>query len=165
MTPRSLDRIAQDGLELGDRLAQLRHLLLELRPTEAGEPTEGHVEDVDGLLLGEGEGRRHERFACRGTVVRTADGGDDGVEHVDGLQEPLDDVGAVSRFAQPVFGAPGDDLDLVGDVVGDRLGQAQCPGDAVDQGDDVDSEARLHRRVLVEVVQHHVGVGVALERR
>jgi hypothetical protein len=156
-------RVAQNGLELGDRLAQLGHLLLELRPTEAGEPSEGHVEDVDSLLLGEGEGRRHESFAGRGAVVGTPDGGDDGIEHVDGLEEPFHDVGALARFAQPVFGPPGDDLDLVGHVVGDGLGQAQGPGDAVDEGDDVDSEARLHRRVLVEVVEDDVGIGVPLE--
>ena len=32
-------------------------------------------------------------LAGRRTVVRAADGGDDGVEHVDGLEQALDDVG------------------------------------------------------------------------
>ena len=45
----------------------------------------------------------------------------------------------------------------------DALGQGQSPRDAVDQSDDVDTEARLHGRVLVEVVEDNVGVGVALE--
>ena len=46
MTPRSFGLVGQDRLELGDRLAQFGHLLFELRSAEAGEATEGHVEDV-----------------------------------------------------------------------------------------------------------------------
>ena len=85
------------------------------------------------------------------------------VEHVDGLEQTLDDVGPVAGLVEPVLRTPGDDLDLVVDVVRDRLGQVERAGHAVDQRQHVDAEARLQRRLLEEVVEHHVGVGVALE--
>ena len=45
--------VAEDRLELGDRLAELGQLLLEPCATEAGELAELHVEDELGLLLAE----------------------------------------------------------------------------------------------------------------
>ena len=48
-------------------------------------------------------------------------------------------------------------------VVAERLGQVERPGDAVDERHRVNGEARLQGCLLVEVVEHHVGVGVALQ--
>ncbi len=101
--------------------------------------------------------------ACPGPVLRGSDGRDHGVEHVDGLEQALDDVGAGSGLAQPEVRTPGDHLDLVIGVVRHRLGQVERAGHTVDQGHHVHGEVGLQRRVLVEVVQHHVGVGVALQ--
>ena len=72
-------------------------------------------------------------------------------------------MGPVPRLAQAVLGPPGDDLDLVVDVGGDQLGQVERAGHAVDQGHRVHAEAGLQRGVLVEVVEHDVGGGVALQ--
>ena len=55
------------------------------------------------------------------------------------------------------------DLDLVRDVHLERLAQVEQPRHAVDERDHVRGEVRLHRRVLVELVQHDLRVGVALE--
>ena len=66
-------------------------------------------------------------------------------------------------FVEAELRAAPDHLDLVVDVVRERLGQVQRAGHAVDQRQHVDAEARLQRRLLEEVVEHHVGVGVALE--
>ena len=68
-----------------------------------------------------------------------------------------------SFWAQLVLRAPDDDLALVVDVRADDLAQRQRPRDAVDERDGVDPERRLHRRVLVELVQHDLGQRVALE--
>ena len=144
--------------------AQLLHLLLEVGPAQAGEPAQRHVEDVLGLLLAEGEGLGHERGSGRGPVLGGADGGDHGVEHVDGLEQALDDVGPVAGLAQAELRAAGDHLDLVSGVVRHGLGQVERAGHAVHQGHHVHGEVGLQRGVLVEVVEHHVGVGVALER-
>ena len=163
ITARSLAGSARIDSQLGDRLAQLGHLLFELGAPQAGEPAQRHVQDVVGLLLAEGEGCGHEGRPGRRTVVGAPDGGDDRVEHVDGPQQPLDDVRPGLRLAQPELATPGDHLDLVGHVVGEHLGQVEGPGHPVDQGQGVHPEAGLQRGVLVELVQHHVGVGVALQ--
>ncbi len=52
-----------------------------------------------------------------GRSSEAPDGRDHGVEHVDRLQQTLDDVGAGARLAQPEVRAPGDHLDLVVRVV------------------------------------------------
>ncbi len=59
--------------------------------------------------------------------------------------------------------AAADDLDLVRDVVPDELVQAQRARDAVDEREHVRAERVLQLGVLVEVVQHDLGDGVALE--
>ena len=59
--------------------------------------------------------------------------------------------------------AAGDDLDLVAHVASQGLGEVQRARNAVDEGDHVDGEARLQLGHLEEVVEHDVGVGVALE--
>ena len=66
-------------------------------------------------------------------------------------------------LVQAELAAPGDDLDLVLDVGRQRLHEVERAGHAVDQRHHVDGEARLQLRVLEQVVEHHVGVGVALE--
>ena len=72
-------------------------------------------------------------------------------------------MGPVPGLVEPVLRPAGDDFDLVVDVVRQGLGQVQRAGHAVDQRQHVHAEARLQRGLLEEVVQHHVGVGVALE--
>ena len=66
-------------------------------------------------------------------------------------------------FREPVLAAARDHLDLVRDVHLAALPQDEQARHAVDERDHVRREVRLHRRVLVELVQHHLRVGVALE--
>ena len=63
MTSVQQDLVAQDGLELGDGLAQLGHLFFEVGPAQAGQPGQLHVQDVLGLHLGELERRRHQSLS------------------------------------------------------------------------------------------------------
>ncbi len=67
------------------------------------------------------------------------------------------------RLAQPVAGAPHDDVDLVGDVVAHQLVEPQRPRNAVDDRQHVRAEGVLQLRVLVEVVEDDLGDRVALE--
>ena len=79
-------------------VAQLVELLLEVDAAEPGELAELHVEDVLGLHLAELERRGHaarSRAAARSSAG--PDGGDDLVDHVERLDEALDDVGPVLR--------------------------------------------------------------------
>ena len=72
-------------------------------------------------------------------------------------------MGPFVGLAQPVGGAPDDDVELVLDVVADQLVKPQCPRYPVDDGQHVGAEAGLQLGVLVEVVQHHLGNPVALD--
>ena len=97
------------------------------------------------------------------TSAGAADEGDDLVDHAEGLHEALDDVLALLRLAQAVLGAAGHDLHLVRDVDEHRAVEREHHRHAVDERQHVGREVRLHRRVLVELVEHDVGVGVAAE--
>ena len=97
-------------------------------------------------------------------VLAGADEGDDRVDHVEGLEQALEDVGPVAGLVQAELRAPGDDLDLVLDVAVQRLHEVERARHPVDQGHHVDGEAGLQLRELEQVVEHDVGVGVALQR-
>ena len=66
-------------------------------------------------------------------------------------------------LAQPVLGAPDDDVDLVLDPVPDERRQRQGAWHAVDKGEHVRPEGGLQLGVLVEVVEHDLGDGVAAQ--
>jgi hypothetical protein len=97
------------------------------------------------------------------TVRRAPDQRDDLVERVERLEQTAQDVDALLGLAQPVCRAPLDDLDLVLDPVPDERVDRQRARHPVDQGEHVRAEVRLQLGVLVEVVEHDLGDGVALE--
>ena len=70
---------------------------------------------------------------------------------------------SASAFLQAEGRAPDDDLDLVLHPVADERVEGQRAGHAVDQGQHVGAEVGLQLGVLVEVVEHDLGHGVALE--
>ena len=96
-------------------------------------------------------------------VGRLADGLDDRVEVVEGDLEPFEDVRPGARLAEVELGPPPDDLAPVVEVVDEDAAQRQGLGLAVDQRQHVHVEGELHRRVLEQVVEDLVRVGVALE--
>ena len=145
--------VGQDGLQVGDVLAQLLQLGLEVDPGQPGELPEPHVEDVLGLVERELEGLDHQAGAGRGTVLRGPDEGDDLVDDVDRLEEALDQVGARLLLVQAELASPPDDLDLVIDVRPQHLHEVEGARHAVDQRHRVHGEVGLQRRVLVQVVE------------
>ena len=68
-----------------------------------------------------------------------------------------------ARLAEVELGPAPDDLAPVVEVVDEDAAQRQRLRLAVDQGEHVHVERELHRRVLEQVVQHLVRVGVALD--
>src|SRR5581483_3738643 len=164
-----LDDLAQllvgleDRLQLLDRVAQLGDLLLEVDAGQAGQATEGHVEDVLRLHLAELERLRHEPLTRRGAVFGAADQRDHVVDDVERLQQTFADVRLLLRLVEAVLRPAADDLHLVRDVDLERLLEVQRARHAVDERDHVDGEVRLQRRVLVEVVEHDERGRVTLE--
>ena len=151
----------QDRLELLDLLAEVAELVAQLLALELREPPELHVEDEVRLDLAELERLLHEPGAGGVDVGRGSDELDDRVDHVEGAYEPFDDVLAFTRLVDPVLRTPRHHFHLVRDVHEHRLRQVQQLRDPVDERQHVHREARLHRRVLVELVQDDLRIGVA----
>jgi hypothetical protein len=152
----------EDVAQVGDDLGELGVLVQDALALEGSQPPQLHVEDRARLDLRQLEAllQLTERRIGRWGV---ADERDDRVEVVEGDDEALEDVGALLRLAQPVARAPLDDLHLVGDVVDDRVLERQRAGHVVDQGQVDDAEGVLQLGHLVELVEDHLGVGIALE--
>ena len=88
---------------------------------------------------------------------------DDLIQVVQRHQQAFEDVGPRLGLVQLELGAPDDDLFLEGDVGLDHLRQRERARHASHQGDVDDAEGGLHLGVLVELVEHHHGHGLALE--
>ena len=137
-------------------------LLFDRVRFQGGELGEAQVEDRAGLDRGQPEAL-DELLAGGFAVARRADHLDDRVEVLERDQQALEDVPARLLLGELVLGAPDDHFALVVDVVADHLAQVQRARHAVDERDHVHPERRLHRRVLVELVEHDLGDRVALE--
>ena len=70
---------------------------------------------------------------------------------------------ALARLAQFVLGAAADHFHAVVDEKLDHVHQAQLARLAVDDGEHDDAETDLQLRVLIEVVEHHLGLFAALQ--
>ncbi len=155
-------RLGQDVLEVGDLGFDLGQIVDDALTFQGGQPAQLHIEDGLGLDLIDVE-QLHQPAARDIGVGRRPDQRDDLVERIEGLDQTAQDMGALIGLAQPVAGAPDDDIELVLDVVPDHLVQAQGARHPVDDGQHVGTETGLQLGVLVEVVQHHLGDGIALE--
>ena len=154
--------ILEDALVVGDLLEQLGQLGLDLLALQAGQAAQAHLEDGVGLLLGEAEalGEPLRRLLVG---LRGADDRDDLVDVVERDDVALQDMRALLGFLQLVARAAHDDVLLVEDVVMQHLLERHDARDAVDERQHDDAEADLQLGVLVELVQHHLRDGVALE--
>ena len=152
----------EDLLTAGDELLELVVLGLELGLLETGELLEAHLNDGGGLRIGETE-CGNERSLGIVDRVGSADNGYDLVDDVDGAQETFEDMGALLGLVKVELRAAHHHLVAEVDEVGDYLLEGEGAGAASDQGDVIDGEAGLERRVLEKGVQHDVGIGVLLE--
>ena len=126
--------------------------------------------DGDGARPGQ-HLRHHARFPAPGHQARLcvgrsggcADQRDHLVDIRESDRESFQDVAALPGLAQLEHRAPGDDLAPVADEGLQQFLEVQQARLTVLQRDDVDAEHRLHRRLLVEIVEHDVGDFAALE--
>ena len=154
--------VLQNGLQASDEFHQLVVFGTELVALESRELLEAHVEDGPSLDLTELE-LLHQAIPRVFRRLASPDEGDDGIEVVDGDDEALQDVGPLLSLAQLVLCAADDHIVAVVDVMEDHLPQAKQLRAPFDQGDVVDRETGLELGVLVKLIQHHVGDGIALE--
>ena len=145
-----------------DRLQQFRELVEDLLALEAGQPLQLHVEDRLRLNLREAEAR-HQAVARFGHGLRSANQLDHLVEVIERDPQAFEDVIPRLGLAQLEFGPPADDLAPELDEALDELEQGQHLRPPADDREHDDAEARLQRRVLVEVVENHLRHFAALQ--
>ena len=140
------------------------------RPDDAvrpvADPGAGHprhaaaAPDRAGSATGE---LRHQPLTRLGHCFRAADQCDDRIEVIERNLQALEDVIAGLGLAQLELGAPAHDLAAEVDEALHQLEQGQHLRPAADDREHDDAEAQLQRRVLVEVVQHHLRHLAALQ--
>ena len=155
-------RLGQDVFQVGDLGLDLGQVVDDALTLQGGQPAQLHVQD--GLRLDLVDVEQLDQ-AGPGDVdgLRRPDQRDDLVERVERFDQTAQDVGPFVGLAQPVGGAPHDDIELVLDVVPDHLVETQRARHPVDDRQHVGAETGLQLGVLVEVVQHHLGHRVALD--
>ncbi len=98
-----------------------------------------------------------------GAVGAGADDGDHVVQVIERGQVAFENVFAVFGFREQEGGAAADHIDAVIDEVLDRLHQPHFLGLPVDHRQQDHAEAFLHLGVLEELVEHDLGLAVALQ--
>ena len=178
---------AQDVEIIGDLGGELVELFLDLVAAERGEALQPQIEDRLRLLgreasragLRDGVPRivdqqhhvdhvlgrpvaRHQRLSRLPGVARGADELDHLVDIGDGDGEADQHVGAVTRLVEQELGAPRHHLFAEGDEGLQHVAQVHRQRPAAVERDHVAAKRGLQRRETVELVQHHLALGVAL---
>ena len=178
----------QDLEIIGDLGSELLERFGDLLAAEGGQPLQTQVENAARLRIGEAAGaglaqrvarigdqrneRRHvmrrplpahQGFARRGRIGRCADQSNDFVDIGDGDGETDLQMRRVARLVEFVLGAPGDDLLAEVDEGGKEILERQRLRPAAVERDHIRGKARLQRGEAPELIEHHVGDGVALQ--
>ena len=154
--------VRQHGAQVRDGLLQLRVFLLQALAFQAGQAGQTHVQNRLRLLVGQRKAL-HELNLRLARVRASADDAHDLVDVVQRDEQALQDVGAGLGLVQVVARPAGDDVLLMLQVVIEHLSEREHLRLAVHQRQHDRAEDVLHLRMLVEVIEHHSGVHVALE--
>ena len=181
---------AQDVQKLADALADLLQLVGDLGALELGQAVQAQLQDRLGLTLREAVGivrpgrrvrhallgqmqqwcyvaerpvLRRELLARARRIGRCPDQGDDRVEIGDRHREAEQDVRPLARARQIERRAPCDHLLAELEEQLENLPDVHLRRPAARQGDQVDAERDLQRRVAEQLVEDDLGVGVALD--
>ena len=177
----------KDVEEVLDGLEKLLILVVELVTLEPGQLVETQLKDGVGLRLAEAvlalvvetglvaqedaelldfllaEAERQQTGAGLVAVLRVADDLDEVIKVRQGDEVALELLGAGLGLAEEEAGAAQDDLAAVLNEAGDRLLEREKLRTSPVDGQHRDGEGGLERGVLVEIVDHHLGDGVALQ--
>ncbi len=182
---------AQDLQELLDALAELGQLVVDPPALELGQALQAQVEDRLGLALGQpvgvvGADRRGIVRRLLGEVEQgcdvaeppvacgelglggrrigcAADQRDHLVDVGDRDREAEQGMRPRTRLGEIVGGAPRDHLLAELEEGAQHLHEVELRRPAAGERHEVDAEADLQRRVAEQLVEHDVGVGIALE--
>lgn len=155
-------RLGEDVVVVGDLAHELVVLVEDLLTFQGGQSAQLHGEDGVGLHLVHVK-QVHKARAGGLRGLGGTDEGDDLIDHVKGLQIALQDVVAFLGLALEVGGTACDDFELVVYPMTDERIQGQRARHTVDQCQHVRAEGLLQLGMLVQVVEHDLRHGVALE--
>ena len=155
--PAVVRQYALPVLDLGPQAGQLLLDLEDLQPSQAAQL---QLDDGVGLGVVEAEPLHDGGLGLRHAALAGPDGGDQLVHNVGGLFQAFQDVGPLLGLFQVVAGAPADHLVLELHVLGDHLLEGQHLGHLVVDGQHIDAHGVLQLGVAVQLVEHHLGVGV-----
>ena len=141
---------------------KLREFVVELFALESGQALEAHVEYRLGLDFRELK-LRNEVVPRGRHVGRASDYRDYAVYRVERSKQPLYDVTPVLGLAQAELRPAAHHLAAVVEEYQHHILERQLLRSAVDDGEIYDAEGRLKLRARIELAQHEVRVGVALE--
>ena len=146
----------EDGPHPFDEGHDFAVFLEQLFAFEPGEALEAHVEDGLGLQIGETELADESAFGFFGGAAG-ADGVDDFVDDVEGLEQAFEDVGAGFGFFEVETHPPDHHRFAVIEEVDQHLLEVQHLRLVVDDRQRVDAEGDLELGLLVERVEQDLG--------
>ena len=154
--------IRQDRGQAGDGFLQLLIFLHQALPLQTGQAGQAHIQNRLGLLIRKGEAA-DQRFLGRRRILAGPDDGHDFIDMIQRLQEAFQNMSPGIGLVQLEAGPPGHDILLVLQIIIDHLPQVQHPGLAVHQGQHIGAEVLLQAGMLIQIVQHHLGIDVLLQ--
>ena len=152
--------VGQNVLPVLDLGPQGGQLLLDLEDFQTSQTAQLQLHDGIGLGIVETELFHNSRLGLGHAALAGADGGDQLIHDIGGFLEALQNVGSLLGLSQVVLGTAADDLVLELHVLLDHLLEGQHPGDFMVNGDHDDAHGVLKLGVLIQLVQHHLGVGL-----
>ena len=152
--------VGQNVLPVLDLGPQGGQLLLDLEDFQTSQTAQLQLHDGIGLGIVETELFHNSRLGLGHAALAGADGGDQLIHDIGGFLEALQNMGPLLGLSQVVLGAAADDLVLELHILLDHLLEGQHPGDFMVNGDHDDAHGVLKLGVLIQLVQHHLGVGL-----
>ena len=154
--------VSQNGLELLDSLQDFLILLFDLLTLQTGQALQTQIQDSLSLFLRELE-TRHECFT--GNISRAAltDGRDDSIQMIQRNRQAFEDMSPCLCLGQLIAGPAGNDVFLMLDVVVQDLLEVQHLRLAINQCQHDDAEAFLQLRMLIQLIQDNMGIGILAE--
>ena len=154
--------VCKYGFKVFHQSAQVLMLVHELLALKAGKPLQAHVKYCLGLPFREVEAL-NQAFLGRCSIWRRLYKLHDLIDIVKGDDEPVYDMQPLSRLFKVKMRTPGYYGLLELQVMIQHLPKIKHLWLAVDERQHDHAKGVLHRRVLIELVEHHVGVYVALK--
>ena len=151
--------VCKNCLQSVDRLQETLIFRFDLSSFQTGQSTQTHVNDCLGLCVGEFKAFHELSLGCL-DIFGTADNCDDLVDIVKRDQQTFQNMSPLLRFVEIILCPSGDDFLLMHQVVHQNIPDVHHLRFAVHQRKVDDTERILQLRMLIELVENDVGIGI-----